>query len=169
MLQQIREFASKRVVRWLFIIFLVVPFGLFGIDAYINRVGSDGAVAHVGDARVTVSEFDQAIRRQADQYREQFRGQFDASLMENPEIRRAVLDSLVAEKLVAIGAQRAGLRITDAALAERISRMPEFQVDGRFSKDRYSLIAKSMGITPVALDERLRQDFRMQEFRDAIA
>ena len=81
MLQQIREFASRKVIRWLFIIFLVVPFGLFGIDAYINRVGSDGVVANVGDARVTVSEFDQAIRRQADLYREQFRGQFDSSIM----------------------------------------------------------------------------------------
>jgi peptidyl-prolyl cis-trans isomerase D len=169
MLQNIRDFASKRIVRWLFIIFLVVPFGLFGIDAYINRVGSDGTVAHVGKARVTVTEFDQALRRQADMYREQFRGQFDSSIMDNPEIRRAVLDGLVAEKLVGIGAERSGLRIPDAALAERISRVPEFQVDGRFSKDRYDLVAKAQGITPVALDERLRQAFRLQEFREAIA
>jgi peptidyl-prolyl cis-trans isomerase D len=169
MLQQIREFASNRFVRWLFILFLVVPFGLFGIDAYINRVGSDGAVAHVGPARVTVNEFDQALRRQADMYREQFRGQFDASLMENPEIRRAVLDQLVAEKLIALGAERSGLRMPDSALAERISRVPDFQVNGQFSKDRYDLVAKSQGMTPLALDERLRRAFRMQDYRDAIA
>jgi peptidyl-prolyl cis-trans isomerase D len=169
MLQNIRDFASKRVVRWLFIIFLVVPFGLFGIDAYINRVGSDGVVANVGDARVTNAEFDQAIRRQADMYREQFRGQFDASIMDNPEIRRAVLDGLVGEKLVMIGSEKSGLRIPDSALAERISRMPEFQVDGRFSKDRYELVAKAQGLTTVGLDERLRQHFRTQEFRNAIA
>src|SRR5688572_18436631 len=169
MLQQIRDFTSKRVVRWLFIIFLVVPFGLFGIDAYINRVGSDGVVAHVGDASVTNAEFDQAVRRQADLYREQFRGQFDASIMDNPEIRRAVLDGLVGEKLVMIGSEKSGLRIPDSALAERISRMPEFQVDGRFSKDRYEMLAKAQGLTPVGLDERLRQHFRTQEFRNAIA
>jgi peptidyl-prolyl cis-trans isomerase D len=169
MLQNIRDFAGKRIVRWLFIIFLVIPFGLFGIDAYVNRVGSDGAVAHVGKARVTVGEFDQALRRQADMYREQFRGQFESSIMDNPEIRRAVLDGLVAEKLVAIGAERSGLRIPDAALAERISRVPDFQVDGRFDKERYNLVAKAQGLTTVGLDERLRQAFRVQEFRDAIA
>jgi peptidyl-prolyl cis-trans isomerase D len=169
MLQNIREFASNRIVRWLFILFLVVPFGLFGIDAYINRVGSDGTVAHVGPARVTVTEFDQALRRQADMYREQFRGQFDASLMDNPEIRRAVLDQLVAEKLIVIGAERSGLRMPDSALAERISRVPDFQVNGQFSKDRYDLVAKSQGLTPMALDERLRRAFRMQDYRDAIA
>jgi len=169
MLQNIRDFASKRIVRWLFIIFLVVPFGLFGIDAYINRVGSDGAVAHVGKARVTVTEFDQAIRRQSEIYREQFRGQFDSSLMDNPEIRRAVLDGLVNEKLMAIGSDRAGVRMPDAALAERIARMPEFQVGGQFNKERYEVIARSQGLTPVGLDERLRQSLRMNELRSSIA
>ena len=169
MLQQIREFAGKKIVRWLFIIFLVVPFGLFGIDAYINRVGTSDAVANVGPARVSASELDQALRRQADIYREQFRGQFDASLMDNPEIRRAVLDGLVAEKLVDVGSARAGVRIPDAALAERISRMPEFQVNGQFSRERYEMVARSQGLTPPGLDERLRQAFRVQEFRNSIA
>jgi peptidyl-prolyl cis-trans isomerase D len=169
MLQQIREFAGKRVVRWLFIIFLVIPFGLFGIDAYINRVSSGEAAANVGGVQVSQAELDNALRRQAEIYREQFRGQFDASIMDNPEIRRAVLDGLVNEKLMAIGSERAGLRIPDAALAERITRMPEFQVDGRFSRERYEMIAKSQGLTPVGLDERLRQAFRMQDFRSAIA
>src|SRR5687767_4944962 len=163
MLQQIRDFASKRFIRWLFIIFLVVPFGLFGIDAYINRVGTTDAVANVGPARITAGELEQALRRQAEMYREQFRGQFDASLMDNPEIRRAVLDQLVSEKLIAIGAERSGLRMPDSALAERISRIPDFQVNGQFSKDRYDLVAKSQGITPMALDERLRNAFRLQD------
>src|SRR5258706_7385436 len=128
MLQQIREFAGRKIVRWVFIIFLVVPFGLFGIDAYINRVSTTDAIANVGPMRVSAVELDQALRRQAELYREQFRGQFDASIMDNPEIRRAVLDNLVNEKLMAIGSERSGVRIPDAALAERISRMTEFQV-----------------------------------------
>ena len=169
MLQQIREFAGRKFVRWLFILFLVVPFGLFGIDAYINRVGTTDAVASVGPVRVTAVELDQALRRQAEIYREQFRGQFDAALMDNPEIRRAVLDGLVNEKLMAIGSERSGLRLPDAALAERITRMPEFQVDGRFSRERYEQIAKAQGLTPSGLDERLRQGLRMQDFRGAIA
>jgi len=169
MLQQIREFASRKTVRWVFIIFLVIPFGLFGIDAYVNRVGPSEAVANVGPARVTSVELDQAMRRQAETYREQFRGNFDASLMDNPEIKRAVLDRLVNDKLIAIGSERAGIRIPDKALAERIAQLAEFQVAGKFSKERYELVAKSIGLTPVGLDERLRQDLRTQQFRDSIA
>jgi len=168
MLEHFRQFAANRIVRWLFILFLVVPFGLFGIDAYINRVSSGEAFASVGPARITNQEFDQAVKRQADIYRQQFRGQFDQSIMDNPEIRRGVLDQLVGEKLVAIGADRAGLRIPDKALAERIAAEPFFQDNGRFSKDRYELIAKQQGLTPPGLDERLRQDYKSQQFRSAI-
>jgi peptidyl-prolyl cis-trans isomerase D len=169
MLQNVRDFAANRVIRWVFILFLVVPFGLFGIDAYINRVGSGEAIATVGSARITPNEFDQAVRKQADIYRQQFRGSFDATIMENPQIKRAVLDQLISEKLVGIGSDRAGVRIPDKALAERISAEPFFQDDGKFSKQRYEEIARSQGLTPPGLDERLRQDYRAQQFRGSIA
>ena len=169
MLENIRQFAQNRWIRWAFILFLVVPFGLFGIDAYINRVTGPDAVAQVGPASISSGELEQAMRNQADIYRQQFGRNFDASLMENPEVKRSVLDRLVAEKLVALGAERAGVRVPDRALAERIASEPAFQVDGKFSKERYDQIAKSNGLTSVGLDERLRRDFREAQFRDSIA
>jgi peptidyl-prolyl cis-trans isomerase D len=168
MLQNVRDFAANRIVRWVFILFLVVPFGLFGIDAYLNKVGSGDALASVGGVRISNYEFDQAVRKQADIYRQQFRGNFDASLMDNPEIKRAVLDQLVSEKLVAIAADHAGVRLPDKALADRIGAEPFFQDDGKFSKKRYEDIAKSQGLSPAGLDERLRQDYRQQQFRGSI-
>jgi peptidyl-prolyl cis-trans isomerase D len=168
MLEHFRQFAANRIVRWLFILFLVVPFGLFGIDAYINRVGSGEAFAEVGGARITNQEFDQAVRRQGDEFRQRFGGQFDAAMMENPEMRRHVLDQLVSQKLYLIGADHAGVRIPDKALAERIAAEPFFQDGGKFSKQRYEEIAKSQGITPPVLDERLRQDYRTQQFRSSV-
>jgi peptidyl-prolyl cis-trans isomerase D len=169
MLEQIREFANKRVVKFLFAIFLVIPFGLFGIDFYFrNAVGGD-IIATVGPAAIGSTEFDQALRQQADFYRQQFRGQFDQSLMDNPEIRRAVLDRLVNEKIAAVGSERAGIRMGDKQLANKIASEPVFQVAGRFSKERYEQFAKSQGMTPAGLDERLRNDYRLQDFRNAIA
>src|SRR5262245_53372038 len=135
MLEQLRQFGQNKIVRFLFALFLIIPFGLFGIDAYLQRGVGGEAVASVGGLRIGTTEFDQAMRRQADIYRQQFRGQFDASLMENPEVKRSVLDRLVNEKLVDIGAQRAGVRIPDKQLAERIASEPFFQADGRFSKE----------------------------------
>jgi len=168
MLQTLREFGNRRIVRLIFALFLVIPFGLFGIDYYFRTPLGGDTLVTVGPARIGQAEYDQALRQQAEVYRQQFKGQFDASLMDNPEVRRAVLDRLVSERLVAIGAQRAGVRVGDKDLARRIAEEPYFQVDGRFSKDRYDLVAKTQGLTPVGLDERLREDFKQQQFRQSI-
>jgi len=168
MLEQIREFANYRIVRWVFVAFLVGVFGLFGVEAYLQRPAGGDVVATVGPARIGSGEFENALRDQAETYRQQFRGNFDSALMNNPEIRRSVLERLVSERLLAIGSQSAGVKIPDKALAERIANEPVFQVDGRFSKERYEQLARSRGLTTVGLDERLREDFRQQEFRGAV-
>ena len=168
MLEQIRQFAQIKIVRWIFVAFLVGIFGLFGIETYLQRPAGGDVIASVGSARIGQVEFDGAMRDQAEQYRRQFRGAFDASIMDNPEIRRGVLDRLISEKLLAVGSERAGLRIPDKALAERIANEPGFQVDGKFSRERYDVIAKSNNMTPVALDERLRKDYQQTDFRNAV-
>jgi len=168
MLQTLRDFGNKKIVQLAIALFLVVPFGLFGVDYYFRSPVGGDVVASVGRSRISEQEFNDAIRRQSEIYRQQFRGQFDASLMDNPEIRRGVLDGLVAQKLLATATDRSGVRLSDAELAKRILAEPAFQVDGKFSKERYDLIARSQGLTPVGLDERLRSDLSEQQFRDSI-
>lgn len=169
MLENFREFGNKRIVKLFFAIFLIIPFGMFGIDYYFRGPAGGDAIASVGSRAIGQIEFDEAIRQQAELYRQQFRGQFDPAIMENPEIRRSVLDRLVNEKLLALGAERSGIRLSDKQLAQRISKEPVFQVDGRFSKERYEMVAKTQGMSPAGLDERLRQDYSQQQFRSSIS
>ncbi len=169
MMQTFRDFSNKKIVRIFFALFLVIPFGLFGIDYYFKAPVGGDTIASVGNQRIGQFEFDNAIRQQTDVYRQQFKGQFDASLMDNPEVRRSVLDRLVNEKLVVIGAERAGIRMSDKELAQRIAAEPFFQVDGHFDKERYESLAKQQSLTTVGLDERLRADYRQRQFRDSIA
>ena len=169
MLQTFRDFAEKKIVRFIFALFLVVPFGFFGIDYYFRSPVGGDTIASVGRQAIGQVDFDNAIRQQAEMYRQQFRGQFDASLMDNPEIRRSVLDRLVNEKLVTIATEKSGVHVSDKQLGERIMNEPFFQVDGKFNKERYDNIARSQGLTPVGLDERLRRDYAQTAFRDSIA
>lgn len=169
MLESLRKVTNNKIFRIVFALFLIVPFGFFGMEAYFQggAVGND-AVATVGDARITTAEYDQAVRQQTEIYRQQFGRNFDSSLMDNPEVRRGILERLVNEKLMLVGAQEAGMRLDDKALADRILAMPEFQVGGRFSRQRYEEIARANGLTTVGLDERLREDFSQQQFRQSI-
>jgi peptidyl-prolyl cis-trans isomerase D len=168
MLDKIRTFAQYRIVKFLFAIFLIIPFGLFGIDYYFRTPVGGDTVATVGAQRVSRADFDAALRQQQEMLQAQFGSGFDASIMENPELRRSVLDRVINERLVAVGAERAGVRIDDKALAERIAAEPAFQEDGKFSKQRYEAIARAQGFTVVGLDERLREDMRLSRYRDAI-
>ena len=168
MLETLREFANRKIVQILLALFLIVPFAMFGVDYYFHSPVGGDVVATVGRVPIGTYDFDEALRKQADVYRQQLHGNFDPSIMENPEIRKAVLDRLIADRLVTIGADRAGIRLSDRQLAEKIVAEPAFQEDGRFSKQRYEAIARANNLTPPGLDERLRQDFAEQQFRDAI-
>jgi peptidyl-prolyl cis-trans isomerase D len=169
MIDNLRQIANNKFVQIFLALFLIVPFAFFGMESYLSG-GQGGAntVATVGSQRITAMEFDQAIRQQAETMRQQFRGNFDPSMMDSPQIRQSVLERLVSERLVTAGSSRAGLRLSDKALAERIAAEPAFQVDGRFSKERYEFIARQNNLTPVGLDERLREDFAQQQFRSSI-
>ena len=52
MLEQFREFANKRIVKILFALFLVIPFGLFGIDFYFRSPVGGDVIASVGPAAI---------------------------------------------------------------------------------------------------------------------
>ncbi len=92
MLDKIRTFAQYKIVKWVFAIFLIIPFGLFGIDYYFRTPLGGDTIATVGKLRVSQGEFDQALRQQQETLQAQFGSNFDSSIMENPEVRRSVLD-----------------------------------------------------------------------------
>jgi len=117
---------------------------------------------------VSQGDFEQALRQQQETLQAQFGRNFDASVMENPELRRSVLDRVISERLIGVGAERAGVKIDDKQLADRIAAEPAFQDDGKFSRERYEAIARSQGFTVVGLDERLREDMRLSRYRDSI-
>lgn len=168
MLDKIRTFAQHRIIKWVFAIFLIVPFGLFGIDYYFRSPIGGDTIASVGRMRVSQQDFDNALRQQQETLQAQFGKNFDSSIMENPELRRSVLDRVINERLILLGAARAGVKIDDKQLADRIAAEPAFQEDGKFSRSRYEAIARSQGYSVVGLDERLREDMRLSRFRDAI-
>ena len=168
MIEKIREFAQYKVVKWIFAIFLIIPFGLFGIDYYFRSPIGGDTVATVGNIRVSQQDFEQALRQQQETLQAQFGRNFDASLMENPELRRSVLERVINERLVSLGAERAGVKIDDKQLADRIASEPAFQDDGKFSRERYEAIARAQGFTVVGLDERLREDMRLSRYRGSI-
>src|SRR5690606_13149363 len=66
------------------------------------------------------------------------------------------LQNLIDQALLRHYVAKQGFRISDATLAEYIRSQPVFQVDGRFSSEQYHALLRSEGLTPEAVEARLR-------------
>src|SRR5436305_1282369 len=110
----------KRIVQFVLAL-ITLPFAFFGVDYYFHRGDSMPEVARVGSTKVTQAEFDDALREQRDRARQQLGASFDPSMFDTPEVRYALLDQLVGQRVVQDRSRREGLRVTDGQLQEVIA------------------------------------------------
>ena len=167
MLETIRN-ATKTWIAKVILALITVPFALWGVESYIRTAPGQDTAATVEKEKITTQEFQQAVRNQLDQFRQQFGGNIDAAIMDNPEMRKSILDQLIDQRLVANATKSSGLIVSDATLRERISTEPSFQQDGKFAASRYELALKSQGLSAVGFETRIRQDMERQRFVESI-
>jgi peptidyl-prolyl cis-trans isomerase D len=159
----------KRAIQ-VFLFLIALTFMTWGIESYTRFQGSGDAVATVNGAEITRREFDDEMRRQQDQLRQMFGGQFNPEVFDTPEARSALVDGLVSQRLVAEAAIRARLTVSDETLREMIAQAPEFQVDGQFSKTAYETMLRSQNppLTPMQYEARLRHSLAVQQLAFAV-
>lgn len=168
MLETIRT-ATKTWVAKLILALITIPFALWGVESYIRTPSGQDTAATVEKEKITTQEFQQAVRNQLDQFRQQFGGNIDASVMDNPEMRKSILDQLIDQRLVVEATKSSGLVVSDATLRERISTEASFQQEGKFAPSRYELFLKAQGLSAVGFESRMRQDLERQQFVESIA
>ena len=150
---------------------IALTFATWGIESYTRFAGGRDAVASVNGSDITQREFDSQMAAQAEQLRRMLQGRFDPSSFDTPEGRRAVLDQMVAERLVATETLKRNLLIDDKRLTELILSVPEFQENGRFSEEAFERVARSQSppLSAREFAERLRQSFAFQQLAGSIA
>lgn len=158
---------KKRLVQIVLAV-IVLPFAFWGVDSY-RRAGKVEAPATVNGAKITQQDFDNALRQQQARLRQMLGGNFDAAMFEAPEMKRAVLDNLVAQRLLVEQAKAAGLFVSDDQLAQVIQSIEAFHENGAFDKKRYEEALASQNMSPPMFEERLRDELMGQQMRDAYA
>ncbi|MGB3424143.1 MAG: SurA N-terminal domain-containing protein [Castellaniella sp.] len=137
----------QRLMQFLLLVLVVPSFVFLGVSGY-SFVTADPALVEIGRAAVTREEFVQAQRNQLQQMQESSQGRFDPALLDNPQARQALLDQLVDRRLQIAVATKDHFSVSDGALRRAIAAMPQLQVDGQFSPDRYNEVLTSYGLTP---------------------
>ncbi|MEI7612839.1 MAG: SurA N-terminal domain-containing protein [Betaproteobacteria bacterium] len=153
---------SKRIVQ-IFLALITLPFAFWGVDSYVRNSGVGMDVASVGESKITISQFDQALRERQDRMRQSLGASFRQEMMNTPETRLSVLNSLIDQRLLMLEADRNRLRTTDEALRDVIAAIPALQENGRFSMERYEAVLRSQGMSQPQFEAKMRQDIMLQQ------
>jgi peptidyl-prolyl cis-trans isomerase D len=154
---------NNRKITQIFLALITLPFAFWGVESYVRNANVGGEVATVGKGKITQQELQSALREQQDRMRTQLGGKADPAMFETPQMRRAVLDSLVTQRLLAEQAQKSRLVISNEQLQQFIAAIPSLQENGRFSNERYKALVAAQGMSEAMFEARLRQDLAMQQ------
>ncbi len=167
MLQKIRENSTGWISK-IILGLIIAVMALFGleqyltpkVDSYAAKISIPGKFMGFGEIAKEISVND--FRRRFDQERKaqrQKQGEaFDAAAFEKPDNKRRILEQMIDEASMQLGAQQSGISISDAKVQESILSIEGFKVEGKFDASRYQLALQQQGYTPKQFQELVRQD-----------
>lgn len=147
----------KRLIQIMLAV-IVIPFAFFGLESYTRSTGGSEEVAKVDGMSISEREFGEEWKQQQERLRGMFGRNFDPSVLDTPDARRALLDGLIARRLVAAAIAKANIVISDDTLREAIAAIPAFQSGGKFSHDNYEALLRGQGMTPATFESQMRHD-----------
>jgi len=168
MLDYFRQGAQSKFAK-IILALITIPFALWGVESYVRNGISTDSVATVVGQKISAQDFNQALKEGLEQQRARLGGNVDPNMVDNPEFRRMVLDDLISRRLLLADAAQSGVVFSDEIVLSRIAEMLEFQVDGKFSWDRYEGLIRQAGFTPAAFKARVRQGLMLQNHQQAVA
>jgi len=158
------DFLRKRKRNWIIILFLgiiVISFALFVGSGKFRDQGT-GDVAEINGESISQREFAIQYERAVERYRQMLKGSLTPEMIKGLNIKGSLLEELIQRKLMLQEARTLGLTATDDDLAEHLALAPEFQVGGRFSKDRYLQILQTNRLLPAQFEEEQRDQLTIQ-------
>ncbi|MFB3303155.1 SurA N-terminal domain-containing protein [Pseudomonas sp. AMR01] len=169
MLQNIRDNSQGWIAKT--IIGIIVALMAFtGIEAIFQAsTNNKQDVAKVNGEEITQTELSQAVDMQRRQLMQQLGKDFDASLLDEKLLRDAALKGLIDRKLLLQGAADSKFGFSEAALDQVILQTPEFQVDGKFSADRFDQVIRQLGYSRLQFRQMMTQEMLIGQIRAGIA
>ncbi|MEP7183744.1 MAG: SurA N-terminal domain-containing protein [Betaproteobacteria bacterium] len=147
---------------------ITLPFMFFGAYDYFRAGDPAAEVATIGSDKVSRAEFEAAMREQQDRMRQTLGRNFDPTMFDSPEVKYAVLENVVNQRLLEGKAKQQAFRVSDAQLQQFIAEMPAFQDNGRFSPDRYRQALANQNMTSAIFEDRLRRELTLSPLQESL-
>ena len=152
-----------------------LSFVLFYIPDFLQSTGT-GAVASdtvavVNGQEIRADEFRRTYQAQMQAYRSAYGAQMNEQLLRQLGIDQQILQQLVDERAAVAEAERLGVKVTDAEVAQRIYAIPAFLENGAFiGQARYQqiLLAQNPPLTTSQFEEGIRRSLLLEKLRASV-
>ena len=158
MLEYLRNAADKPVAKVLMFILIFSFVGWGAAEWIFGGSSRDTTLIHVGDADVSVQEFNNLRSRELsamskDEQRATYTDPAKAAALTNN-----VMSKLTTEHLAMNRAKDLRFVVSDKRIAEEIRTYPQFQVNGKFQPWMFDMVLQNSGLTEQDIAASLRGD-----------
>jgi peptidyl-prolyl cis-trans isomerase D len=168
MLQNIRDKSQGWIAKTIIGV-IVALMALTGFDAIFRATSTSQDAAKVNGEEITTNELSQAVDMQRRQLVQQLGKDFDPALLDEKMLHDSALKGLVDRKLLLQGAADSKFAFSEAALDQQILQTPEFQVDGKFSADRFDQVIRQLGFSRLQFRQMMAQEMLIGQLRAGLA
>ncbi|WBA83711.1 SurA N-terminal domain-containing protein [Endozoicomonas sp. GU-1] len=167
MLQSMRDKAKSWVT---FVVVGIIAFmmAITGLETLAPNPNNP-EVASVNGKDITRAELAQAVDQQRRVLLQQMGGQFDPAMLDDQLLQSSVLEALIDRQLLLQNAEDQKMDIGKAEIDKLIVSMPQFQQNGRFDADRFQMMVRSYGMTPLQFRDAIREETLLQQLRAGVA
>jgi peptidyl-prolyl cis-trans isomerase D len=162
MLQTIRDKITG-VVATAFLGAIALVFVFWGIDF---KSSSHSYAAKVDGEKIPLETVRRAWQQRQSQLQQMLRNELPPEMVKTQQA--ALVDQFIRQTLLTQRAHDHGYRVNDQTLAKRVMEFPQFQVDGKFSKDRYNALLRSSGLTETQFEADLQTELLVDQLQSAV-
>lgn len=187
MLQKLRDKTSGWIASAILGL-LTIPFAFFGVEQYMQQQNEDwvakveapptwwaGApnvwpVSYLwAKDEINSRDWRQQLERVRAEQRQQLGDNYDPQAFDTVDNKRAILEQLIDQRVLKMASGRAGVAASDAQVKRAILAIPAFQVDGKFSPERYQIALASQNLTPKGFENEVRESLQVDTLPQGLA
>ncbi len=165
MLRSMRENTGSWLIKILLGI-IVVAFIFMGAGSF--NASRASKIATVNGETINISQYQTAYNNLLENMRRQMGNQLNEEMIKALNLKKQALDSVIDTTLLRQAAEKNDIRVPDSELAESISRIPAFQKNGFFDKQRYKILLSQNRLTPDSFEFMQKEAMLMDKLRSVV-
>ncbi len=143
--------------------------GFVGWGAYSYNRNRAGAVAHVGDRKITIKELSTAYNNIYNYYQEKTKGALTQEKAKKLGLEKIALSQLIDEALMLNYADELGLTTLDKEVENALKNTKAFQNNGVFDKQQYYRVLANIGLSAKEYEDSLRKEITLKKLNNILS